>query len=95
MKDQAIRRGGNDTLISLGGVGVLLLGLAAMDERVREQIASIVRPDGSSVLTRTASALHEIVAVAYAAVRHQSLEHAPLTVFVVIAAVLVWFMLKT
>jgi hypothetical protein len=67
-----------------------------MDPRVREQIAAIGsgrRPSGE--LVTAMARLQDIVVLAIQAVRDQSLQHAPLTIFVLAAALLLAFMLRT
>jgi hypothetical protein len=70
--------------------------LAAFDVRVREQISLRVgagRP--STQVVDAGVAIRDVVRVIVTAVRDQSIEHAPLVIFVLAATVLVLFMLRT
>jgi hypothetical protein len=83
-------------LTALGGVSVLLLGLAAIDERVRTQIASLLRGEGpTSQLQSVGDQMESLARTLLLAIRHQSIEHAPLVIFALAAMVLVLFMLRT
>ncbi|MEO8078474.1 MAG: hypothetical protein ABI818_19255, partial [Acidobacteriota bacterium] len=79
-------------IISAAVFALLLLMLVSVDERVRERVTQIVsRGDGlSSVGDRT----KDLGGVLVSALRHQSIENAPLLVFATVGAVLVVFMLK-
>ena len=84
-----------DVFMSLGAVAVLLLTLLAVDHRVRDEISwrmAVGRP--SAELRETGGRLHNLGHVVYVAARDQSLDHAPLVTFVVVAAGLVILMLK-
>ena len=81
-----------DVLMSVSALTVLFAALIALDERVRDQVsiwASGVTVDGTS------AGLSDIGSAVMTALREQSIEHAPLTIFVVVALVLVVFMLRT
>jgi hypothetical protein len=86
----------NGPITTIGGVSALIGGLAIIDERVREQLRAIVegRPPSGEIVSAGAR-LKELGWVMADAVRDQSIEHAPMTVFVLAAAVLLFFMLKT
>jgi hypothetical protein len=81
---------------AIGGICALVVGLAATDPRVREQLAGLAsgrRPSGE--LVSAAARIEDLALVALHAVRDQSIEHAPLTIFVLAAALLLVFMLRT
>jgi hypothetical protein len=83
-------------LTALGGVSVLLLGLAAIDERVRGQIVSLLRGGAPSAeLASVGEQVEGLAVTVMQALRHQSIEHAPLVIFALAAMVLVLFMLRT
>jgi hypothetical protein len=83
-------------LTAVGGVSVLLLGLAAIDERVRGQIVSLLRGGAPSAeLTSVGEQVEGLAVTVMQALRHQSIEHAPLVIFALAAMVLVLFMLRT
>ena len=91
-----MRRAFSDTLISVMALGALVLILAAFDVRVREQISLRVGPGRTSAQVADAGmAIRDVARVAVSAVRAQSIEHAPLVIFVLAATVLVLFMLRT
>ena len=90
-----MRRVFGDALISGAALVVLLVGLVAIDDRVRDRVFSTVRSgDVSSSLGSAVSLAGDVAGVLTLAVRDQSLEHAPLAVFVVAATALVLAMLK-
>ena len=91
-----IRRAFGDTLISVGALAALVLMLAASDGRVREQISLRMAPSQASAqLAGAGVALRDLSAVVVDAVHDQGIEHAPLVIFVLAAAVLLLFMLRT
>ena len=74
---------------------VLLVGLVAIDDRVRERVMSVVRTGGvSSSVSSATSMANDVANVLMIAARDQSLDHAPLAVFVVAATALVLAMLR-
>ena len=85
-----------DALISAGGVLVLLAALVAVDGRVREQIALRMSPGRASAqVVETGATVRDLTAVMFDAARDQSIEHAPLVLFVLGGTVLLLFMLRT
>lgn len=91
-----IPRAFSDVLISVAALLTLIVMLAAFDVRVREQISLRVGAGSSSTQVADASvAIRDVVSVVVAAVRDQSIAHAPLVIFVLAATVLVLFMLRT
>ena len=91
-----MRRAISDGLISVGALLLLLAALMAVDERVRERVTDLVRTPPSSVQVAGAGArVGQISHVVYKAARDQSVEHAPMVIFGVAAAVLALFMLRT
>jgi hypothetical protein len=91
-----IPRAFSDVLISVAALLTLIVMLAAFDVRVREQLSLRVGAGSSSTQVADASvAIRDVVSVVVAAVRDQSIAHAPLVIFVLAATVLVLFMLRT
>jgi hypothetical protein len=91
-----IPRAFSDVLISGAALLTLIVMLAAFDVRVREQISLRVGAGSPSTQVTDASvAIRDVVSVVVAAVRDQSIAHAPLVIFVLAATVLVLFMLRT
>jgi hypothetical protein len=74
----------------------LVLGLVALDDRVREQIGLIFDPHHPrAALTGVGDQIAAALSVVVVAAKHQSLEHAPLVIFALVASVLVIFMFRT
>jgi hypothetical protein len=91
-----IPRAFSDVLISAGALLTLIVVLAVFDVRVREQISLRVGAGNPSAQVSDASvAIRDVVSIVVAAVRDQSIAHAPLVIFVLAATVLVLFMLRT
>jgi hypothetical protein len=91
-----MRRAFSDALISMGALAVLLTALVLVDDRVREQVSlRFSGTEPSTELAHASSRLRDLVTVIIEAVRNQSLEHAPMLIFVLAATVLVLFMLRT
>lgn len=83
----------NQAIASAAIFGVVLLGVVSVDDRVRERFSSLISGgDGISTWGNRATDLGGALA---SALRHQSIENAPLVVFVTVGALLVLFMLKS
>lgn len=92
----AIRRPLIGGLTAAGGVVALVVGLAAIDERVRNEVArAIAGSAASDEIVTAGSRLQDIALVVAQAVRYQSIEHAPMVILALAAAVLVLFMTRT
>jgi hypothetical protein len=89
-----MQRAFSDFLISVGALTLLIVLLAAFDGRVREQISLRVSSPSAQVVGAGA-ALQNLASVVADAVRDQSIEHAPLVIFVLAGTVLILFMLRT
>ena len=89
-----MRRLFGDALISFAALLLLCTVLLAVDGRIRERVSGFWAPD-SSQLAGASEQVGSVVSLAYEVVRDQSIEHAPLTIFTVAAAVLVMFMVRT
>ena len=91
-----IRRPFSSGLAAAGGILALLIGLAAIDDRVREQISqAFARQGPTSEIATAGSRLQDVVMVVALAVRDQGIEHAPMVIFALAAMVLVLFMTRT
>ena len=91
-----LRRAFRDAFVSTAAAGSLLLVLVAADDRVREQVMrrfGAVHP--STALTQAGGQMRDVVAIALDTVRDQSVEHAPLLIFVLVATVLLLGMSRT
>lgn len=84
-----------DVLVSATALALLLLTLVAIDDRVREQVALRLDSHPSAQFVAAGAQVRDLAAVLFEAVRDQSMEHAPLMIFVLAATVLVLFMLRT
>ena len=72
--------------------GGVLFALASVDARVRERVSDVV--SGGDGLTPWGDRVSDLGTALMSAVRHQSIENAPLLVFAAVGAVLFVFMLK-
>ena len=70
----------------------MLFALASVDARVRERVTDVV--SGGDGLTPWGDRVSDLGTALMSAVRHQSIENAPLLVFAAVGAVLFVFMLK-
>jgi hypothetical protein len=89
-----MRRAFGEFLMTVGALTILLIVLAASNDRVREQLASgmSARPaQVSNALTHVEGTAGVLMAVARAETR----AHTPMLLFAVAGAVLVVFMLRT
>ena len=78
------------------GLLVLAGGLAIIDDRVRFSFMRMIEggpPTGE--VSAAASGLEDMTSLVLNAIRDQSIEHAPLTLFAIGALVLVLFMTRT
>jgi hypothetical protein len=89
------KRAIGDAVMSLGAVGAIVCVLAALDERVREQLMLRINGDPSAQIATAGATMRSLTAVVVDAVKDQSIEHSPLVIFVLIAVVLFLFMLRT
>ena len=90
-----VRRYFGDALISIAALTVLLTVLAAMNDRVRQEVSMRMNTaQAHSDLNQIAADAHDIGAIVVEAARSQTIEHAPLVIFVLAACVLVAFMLR-
>ena len=81
---------------AVAGAGALVLGLAIVDDRVREQLGRVLsgRPPTAEVVS-LGDTFQDLVRVTWQAVQDQSVENAPLVIFSVAALVLVVWMTRT
>jgi hypothetical protein len=80
----------------MAGLCTLIGLLAVFDPRVREQFAMRLSAGRPAAQVADAEAtIRNLASVLYMAVRDQSIEHAPLVIFSLVAIVLLLFMLRT
>jgi hypothetical protein len=91
-----IRRPIGDALISVGALAMLLAVLVSVDERVRQQVSLRLTGGAAQAELRGAGVqVRDLTAVVIDAARYQSIEHAPMMLFMLAAGVLFIFMLRT
>ena len=84
-----------DTALSVAAVVVLLVALVAIDERVRQQASLLVSPETAPVTASNAvSMAREVAGIVFSALRDQTIDHAPLVIFALVAGVLFLLMLR-
>ena len=85
------------TFITTGaGLCAIVTGLAVIDERVRSEVAALVSGHGGTgQLAGFGGRIQELGLIAMQAVRDQSIEHAPLTLFALVALILFVLMFRT
>lgn len=71
----------------------ILLALVSVDARVRERVSDVI--SGGDGITPWGDRLTDLGDALTTAVKHQSIENAPLLVFATIGAVLFVFMVRT
>lgn len=89
-----MRRGWRDTLMSAAGLVIVLVALVSFDSRVREQV-QLRLSSPSAMVSEANHGVKDLWSVVIEALREQSLDRAPLLIFVFIAGVLLLFMLRT
>lgn len=80
------------TAVSAAVFAAVLIGIISIDARVRDHFAQLV--SGGDGVSSWGHRAGEVGSALVAAVRHQSIENAPMVVFAAVGAVLVVFMLK-
>jgi hypothetical protein len=90
-----MRRHFREALMSAGTVVILLLVLIACDDNVRDQFSKRFVAHPSIELASAERQVATFTTVIVGAARDQSLNHAPLLIFTLAAAVLTLFMLRT
>jgi hypothetical protein len=88
-----MKRGIRQMLVSLGVFAIVLLGVVSVDPVVRERFSDLVAASGSASSLSDRSM--ELVDSLGSAVKHQSIENAPLMIFATVGAVLFVFMVRT
>jgi uncharacterized membrane protein len=84
-----------DVLLSLGGVVLLLMVLAAIDPRVRDQLTWQRAARPTEEFVDVSARIRATVTVAYRAAKDQTEEHTALAIFAVAGVVLLMFMIRT
>ena len=84
-----LRQGVLSSLV-FGGV---LFALASVDARVRERVGDVV--SGGDGISPWGDRVSDLGSALFTAIRHQSIENAPLLLFATVGAVLFVFMFRT
>ena len=82
------------SMLSLGIFCIVLGGLVSVDDRVRNRVSDLMSTGGDN-LTPWGDRVSDLGSALLMAVRHQSIENAPLLVFATVGAVLFVFMVRT
>lgn len=90
-----MRRGVNQTLISGAALAIVIAALVLFDPRVRRSFADVAADAPAAEFARMGSGVYELGGIVVTAIVDQSIVHAPLMIFVVIATVLMLFMVRT
>ena len=91
-----IRRPFSGAFAAAGGMIALLIGLAAIDDRVRDQMTlAFARQGPTEEIANAGSRLQDMATIVAQAVRDQSIAHAPMVIFALVAMVLVLFLTRT
>lgn len=85
-------RGIQQGFVSTAIFAAVLGALVSVDERVRERFTAVV---SGGQLTPWGDRMGDLGDALMSALRHQSIENAPLLIFTAVGAVLVVFMVKT
>jgi len=91
----SVRRAVSEAVISVSALGVLVLALAASDTRVRDQVTAHLSSRPAAELASAGAVVKDVTMIVFQAAREQSLEHAPLVIFIVAGGALLVFMLRT
>jgi hypothetical protein len=91
----SLRRVFSDALVSTAAVGSLLLVLVAADDRVRDQVHRLGTANASAAMAQAGGQMHQALVIFMETVRDQSVEHAPLLIFALVATVLLLAMSRT
>ena len=73
--------------------GGVLFALASVDARVRDKVGGML--SGADSFSTWGDRITDVGSVVATAIRHQSIENAPLMIFAVVGAVLFLFMVRT
>jgi hypothetical protein len=88
-----VQRVWSDALVSGAVVIAVLIILMSIDVRVREQVRAVVGTTSS--VQAAGGRIGEVGTVLFEAARTQSIDHAPMMIFIAAATVLVLFMARS
>jgi hypothetical protein len=81
------------SLLSLGVLAIVLVGLVSVDERVRDRFSDLI--SSGNAVSPWGDRVGDFGSALVDAVQHQSIENAPLLVFATVGAVLFVFMFRS
>src|SRR5205085_12615164 len=84
----------SEAVLSVAALGVLILALAAPDGRVRDQLTTHLSSRPAAEMASAGALAKGVATIVSQAARDQSIAHAQLVVFIVVAGALVMFMLR-
>ena len=88
-----MNRGLRQTLVSVGIFGAILFALVSIDPRVRDRFRDLVA--GGEALTPWGDRFGDLASTLVSALRHQSIENAPMLFFAVVGGLLFVFMVRS
>ena len=88
-----VQRVWSDAVVSGGVVIAVLIILMSIDVRVRERVRTVLGTTSS--VQAAGGRIGEVGAVLFEAARTQSIDHAPMMIFIAAATVLVLFMARS
>jgi len=94
LRSRAMRRTWSEVVLTVGTLTVLVMVLVAIDPGVRDQVSLRMSAPSVSIAAAGHHA-RDLASVIADAARRQSLDHAPMLIFGLVATVLVLFMLRT
>jgi hypothetical protein len=89
----AMKSGLQGSALSAGVFGLILFALVSTDARVRDHVSDLF--GGSATVGPLGDRVGDLGGALWSAVRHQSVDNAPLLVFATVGTVLTIFMLKS
>jgi hypothetical protein len=81
------------TLLSVGIFGAILFALVSIDPRVRDRFRDLL--GGGDGLSPWGDRLGDLGSTLFSALRHQSIENAPMVFFAVVGGLLFVFMVRS
>ena len=88
-----LKLGMRETALSAAVFGGVMFALVSVDPRVRDHVSDLF--GGTTSVAPLGARLTELGGVLWSAVRHQSIDNAPLVVFATVGIVLTIFMLRS
>ena len=82
-------------MLSMGALATVLGVLISIDPRVREQLEIVAKAETPELGSGIRTQIGDVAYVLYDAARTQSIDHAPLMIFVVCTTILVLFMWRS